>query len=162
MLVTPRKWRQQVPPKFRHLPTFQKTMRPFSFTLPGGLQRSDGLSLAVLRLFPRLQSAMAFCWHADTKVQHFCITNLHNKVLLEKLAVPHLVTIFTAFCSTRRFVTVFTTACLMSLLRFRQILSTHSNFFNIYFSIIFPSTPWSSYCLRVSPAKPCKNFSSLL
>jgi hypothetical protein len=68
-----------------------------------------------------------------------------SRVLPEKLKCPKLLKKFPAFYGTRRFITVFTTACHLSLSWATLIQSMPpSNLSKIHFNIILPSTPGSS------------------
>jgi hypothetical protein len=68
-----------------------------------------------------------------------------SRVLPEKLKRPELLKKFPAFCGTRRFITAFTRARHLSLSWARLIQSMPpSNFSQVHFNIILPSTPGSS------------------
>jgi hypothetical protein len=69
-----------------------------------------------------------------------------ERVLLEKLTGLQLVKKFPAFYGTRRFITVFTSACHLSILRqLSPVHTTTSYFLKIHLNIILPSTPGSPH-----------------
>jgi len=83
--------------------------------------------------------------------------------LLDKLVITQLVKKFSAFCGTRRFITVFTTA--PPILNYMNPIHNFSPCdSNIYSNIIFPSTRRPSFLhsfIQLFRSKFCMQFSSL-